>query len=172
MSESSRGFLSGSRKWIAVLVAAMAITVGFSLYTNLAREARKEQATQAGLQPLEITGPGGTRRFLVEIAKTPEERAKGLMFRQFMPEDRGMLFDFVRDEPVAMWMRNTYISLDMLFIKADGTVHHIHERAEPLNETTIDSRGSVRYVLELNGGITAKLGIKPGDKVKNATISK
>jgi hypothetical protein len=153
-----------------VIVTAMAITVGFALYTNLAREARKEQAVAAALTPLEIAGPAGTRRFMVEVAKTGEERAKGLMFRQFMPEDRGMLFDFQRDEPVAMWMRNTYIPLDMLFIRSDGTVHHIHERAEPLNETTIDSRGPVRYVLEINGGLAARHGLKAGDKVRHAII--
>lgn len=161
---------SRSRRWIVLIVAVMAITVSFALYTNLAREARKEQAHAATLSVLEIAGPSGTRRFMVEVAKTNEERAKGLMFRQHMPEDRGMLFDFMREEPVAMWMRNTYIPLDMLFIRADGIVHHIHQRAEPLNETTLDSRGPVRYVLEINGGLASKLGLKPGDRVKHAII--
>ena len=94
--------------------------------------------------------------------KTPEGRAKGLMFRQHMPEDRGMLFDFEREEPVAMWMRNTYIPLDMLFIRANGVVHRVHERAQPLDETTIPAGAPVRFVLELNGGVAAKLGIKAG----------
>ncbi len=75
--------------------------------------------------------------------KTPEGRAKGLMFRRHMPEDRGMLFDFEREEPVAMWMRNTYIPLDMVFIKANGIVHRVHERAQPLDETTIPAGAPV-----------------------------
>jgi uncharacterized protein len=163
---------SASRRWIVIIVAAMLTTVGFSLYTNLSREAAKAQVRQQTLQALQIATAGGTRNFMVEIAKTIDERSRGLMFRQHMPEDRGMLFDFERSEPVAMWMRNTYIALDMLFIRDNGVIHHIHERAEPLNETTIESRGPVRFVLELNGGIAAKLGIKAGDRVIHPLIGR
>jgi hypothetical protein len=163
---------SRSRRWVMVIVAAMAITVGFALYTNLAREARKEQAHAASLSALEIVGAGGTRKFMVELARTAEETQRGLMFRQYMPEDRGMLFDFREERLVTMWMRNTYIPLDMLFIRSDGTVHHIHERAEPMNESIIESRGPVRYVLEINAGVAAKLGLKAGDRVRHAIIGK
>jgi hypothetical protein len=126
---------------------------------------------QENLSPLVIrTRNGKTHAFRVEIALDDEQRARGLMFRRFMPEDRGMLFDFKRDGEVSMWMRNTYISLDMLFIRADGVIHHIAQRTEPFSERTISSNGPVRAVLEINGGIAAKLGIAPGDMVVNAVF--
>ncbi|MGL4634645.1 MAG: DUF192 domain-containing protein [Beijerinckiaceae bacterium] len=164
-------------KWIvAGIVATMLTVTGISLGTNLfgtglSRElVRKSPQPQATLEKVEIVSGGTTHVFQTEVMKTNEERAKGLMFRQFMPQDRGMLFDFIREEPVSMWMRNTYLPLDMLFIKSDGTIHHIHERAQPLDETTISSNGNVRFVLEINGGVAAKLGMKPGDKVRHSLI--
>ncbi len=160
-------------KWIvALFVAALAGVTIWSLTSNLARERQKEAQVQSRLERLEIASAGGARVFQVEVMRTAEEKARGLMFRQFLPEDRGMLFDFGSEQPVSMWMRNTYIPLDMLFIKADGLVHHIHERAQPLDETPLSSRGDVRYVLEINGGIAAKLGLKPGDRVSHALIRK
>jgi uncharacterized protein len=160
-------------KWIvALVVAAMLGVTGWSLTSNLARERQKEQIKQGSLERLEIAGTGGRQVFQVEVMRTAEEKAKGLMFRQFMPEDRGMLFDFDREQPVSMWMRNTYIPLDMLFIKTNGTVHHIHARAQPLDETPIPSNGDVRFVLEINGGVAAKLGLKAGDKVSHALIGR
>ena len=104
----------------------------------------------------------------VEIADTDERRTYGLMFRKVLPGDHGMIFDFQRDQPVAMWMRNTLIPLDMLFIARDGRVVNIHERAIPHDETAIPSEGPVRAVLELNGGTVARLGLKPGDLVRHA----
>jgi hypothetical protein len=140
------------------------ITVPFVLSIAAAR-------AQESLSPLTIhTQSGKSHAFRVEIAVGDEQRARGLMFRRFMPEDRGMLFDFKRDGDVAMWMRNTYISLDMLFIRADGVIHHIAHRTEPFSERTISSNGPVRAVLEINGGICAKLGIAPGDLVVNAAF--
>ena len=72
------------------------------------------------------------KSFAVEVMRTDAEREKGLMFRRFLPEDRGMLFDFKTEQPVMMWMKNTYIPLDMIFMKRDGTVSHIAENAEPV----------------------------------------
>ncbi len=118
-------------------------------------------------EPLTIRAASGTHIFQVEVMRTPDERAKGLMFRRFMPQDRGMLFDFGRTEPVAMWMQNTYISLDMLFIRADGTVARVHHRAEPLSTQTIPSGEPVLSVLELNAGVADRIGVKPGDKVEH-----
>jgi uncharacterized protein len=162
---------SSRSKWIvAGIVAAMLGVTGISLGTNLARERTKDAKTQESLERLEIISGATTHVFQTEVMKTPEQRSKGLMFRQFMPEDRGMLFDFDREEPVAMWMRNTYIPLDMLFIRANGVIHRIHERAQPLDETTIPAGAPVRYVLEINGGVATKLGLKAGDRVKHPLI--
>ena len=92
------------------------------------------------------------------------------MFRQRLPEDRGMLFDFGEPRPVSMWMKNTYIPLDMIFIRADGTIRRIAANTEPLSERTVPSSGAVRYVLEVIGGTAKKLGIEPGDKVSGPAL--
>lgn len=110
----------------------------------------------------------GPQHFTVELANTDESRARGLMFRQNMAPDAGMLFDFGQEQMASFWMRNTLIPLDMLFIKADGTILNIHQRAIPHDETGINSEGPVQAVLELNGGTVARLGIKPGDRVRHA----
>ena len=119
------------------------------------------------LMPLTIATEKGTHRFMVEFADTPERRSVGLMHRPSMPAEHGMLFDFKTDAPVAMWMRNTRIPLDMLFIAKDGRIVNIAERTVPFSETSIPSKGPERAVLELNGGTSARLGIKPGDRVSH-----
>lgn len=129
-------------------------------------------APAAGLEPLAIVSGAQRHNFQVEVMRTPDQRAKGLMYRNYMPPDRGMLFDFERSEPVAMWMRNTHIPLDMLFIRADGTVARIAENTEPMSDRTIPSGEPVLSVLEINGGIAAKLGIKPGDKVEHSLFKR
>lgn len=103
--------------------------------------------------------------FQVELAVSPAQRSQGLMFRESLDEDRGMLFDFGRPQRASMWMRNTYVALDMLFIDADGRITQIAANTQPLSDAVIASREPVRAVLELKGGISAKLGIEPGDKV-------
>lgn len=122
-------------------------------------------ATAQGVEPLRIESASGSHAFSVEVMRSDAERAKGLMYRRYLPPDRGMLFDFMVSEPVAMWMQNTYIPLDMLFIRKDGTIARIAERTEPLSTRTIPSGEPVLAVLELNGGTTEALGIKAGDKV-------
>lgn len=114
---------------------------------------------------LVIDGTAGRFEFQVELALTPPQRARGLMFRESLADDHGMLFDFGAPQPVAMWMRNTYISLDMVFIRANGVIAKITRDAQPLSDTVLDSGEPVRAVLELKGGVTAKLGIQPGDRV-------
>lgn len=146
------------------VLAAVLVVGAFAL---LSEPARAQNAPASGLEPLTIVTSSGRHAFQVEVMRTPDQRARGLMHRQFMPADRGMLFDFKQVEPVAMWMQNTYISLDMLFIRADGTVARIAERAEPLSTRTIPSGEPVLSVLEINAGIAEKLGIKPGDKVEH-----
>jgi uncharacterized membrane protein (UPF0127 family) len=116
-------------------------------------------------QPLEIATAAGVLTFSIELAETMEQRQQGLMFRRELPAGTGMLFDFKADQEVGMWMMNTYIPLDMLFIKADGRIHRIAENTEPHSTRTIPSMGPVRAVLELPGGTARKLGIKAGDVV-------
>jgi uncharacterized membrane protein (UPF0127 family) len=110
----------------------------------------------------------GPQKFRVELADNDTSRAKGMMFRTTMAPDAGMLFDFKQEQMASFWMRNTLIPLDMLFIKADGTILNIHQRAIPKDETGINSAGPVRAVLELNGGTSSRLGIRAGDRVQHA----
>ena len=116
-------------------------------------------------QTVDIAARTGVHSFSVEIAANDEERARGLMYRRTLPEGQGMLFDFKQEQDVAMWMRNTYVSLDMIFIQGDGRILRIAEKTEPMSERIIPSGGPVRAVLEVVGGTTRKLGIAPGDRV-------
>jgi uncharacterized protein len=123
------------------------------------------------LQPLEIATKNGVQIFGVEMAVTPEEQARGLMFRRELPEKQGMLFDFQREQPTSFWMKNTYIPLDMIFIRADGRILRIAENTVPLSEALVPSGGPVRAVLEVIGGTAKKLGIAPGDRVVHPVFS-
>ncbi|WP_043748367.1 DUF192 domain-containing protein [Methylobacterium nodulans] len=118
-------------------------------------------------EPLTIVSRSGRHAFQVEVMRDDAGRAQGLMFRRSMAPDHGMLFDFAQVAPVTMWMKNTYLPLDMLFIRADGTVARIAADTEPLSTRTISSGGPVLAVLELNAGTAAKLGLRPGDKVEH-----
>jgi uncharacterized protein len=119
------------------------------------------------LQELKITSKSGVHIFGVELAVTPEEQTRGLMFRRELPEGQGMLFDFHREQPTSFWMKNTYIPLDMIFIRADGRILHIAENTVPLSEELVPSGGPVRAVLEVIGGTAKRLGIAPGDRVSH-----
>lgn len=114
-----------------------------------------------------VTADGAKHVIYAEIARTDEERAQGLMFRTEMAEDHGMLFVFPAMRPLGFWMRNTLIPLDMIFIKDDGVIHHIHPNARPQDETIIPSQGPVSRVLELNGGVAERMGLKAGDRLYN-----
>jgi uncharacterized membrane protein (UPF0127 family) len=126
----------------------------------------------ADQQILEIISKNGVHVFSVELARTDEERGRGLMFRKELPEGQGMLFDFSPDQDVMMWMKNTYVSLDMIFIRADGRILHIAENTEPLSERTISSGGRVRGVLEVVAGTAKRLGIAPGDRVAHPLFTR
>lgn len=117
----------------------------------------------------EVTIVTGEARhvFRVEIASTPAERERGLMFRRELAADAGMLFDFQRPQPVSFWMKNTLIPLDMLFVAADGRIVNIAERAVPGSLRPISSAEPVRAVLEVNGGTAHRLGIAPGDRLEH-----
>ena len=114
---------------------------------------------------LEIVSKTGVHAFAVELAANDAERSRGLMFRKELPEGRGMLFDFTPEQPVAFSMHNTYVSLDMIFIRADGRILRIAENTAPMSDRLIPSGGPVRAVLEVIAGTARKLGIAPGDRV-------
>jgi uncharacterized membrane protein (UPF0127 family) len=122
-------------------------------------------AADGKFERVEIVTRGGVHVFDVELAVTAEERSKGLMFRRELPQGRGMLFDFVGEGPIAMWMKNTFVSLDMIFIRADGRIARIAENTTPQSETTIPSGAPVKAVLEVVAGTVKRLGIAPGDRV-------
>jgi uncharacterized protein len=122
-------------------------------------------ADAAGEATIEIISKSGVHPFSVELATNDAEREHGLMDRKELPEGRGMLFDFERESPVAFWMHNTYIPLDMIFIRADGRILRIAENTEPLSTRIISSQGPARAVLEVVAGTAQKYGIRPGDRV-------
>ncbi len=117
------------------------------------------------------TESGKNHSFNIELAVSVEDQVKGLMFRTELDEDAGMLFYFGEEAERGFWMKNTLIYLDIIFIKADGTIHYIHEKAIPEDLTRIPSYGPVAAVLEINGGMAKKLGIQKGDTVKHNVFS-
>ena len=114
---------------------------------------------------LTIVSASGPHKFTVELATTPAQMEQGLMFRQSLAADAGMLFDYRAPAMAAMWMKNTLIPLDMLFVDQQGRIINIHERAVPGSLDPIAATAPARAVIELNGGTAAHLGIKPGDRV-------
>ncbi|WP_254601921.1 DUF192 domain-containing protein [Sphingomonas bacterium] len=115
--------------------------------------------------PLTIRG-SHMRHFRVETAATPESQERGLMYRKYMPADQGMIFPMEPPRPATFWMKNTYLPLDIIFIGPDHRIISIAARAKPLSEDLIPCPQPVAAVLELNGGVAAKQGIKPGDVVE------
>jgi len=142
-----------ARFWTAIAVAS-------ALYILTGLDARA-----ASFQPLEIVTKTGVHVFSVEMATTEEEKTTGLMYRKELADGKGMLFDFSPEQEVSMWMKNTYISLDMIFIRADGRILRIAENTEPLSTKIIPSRGLAKGVLEVIAGTAQKYGIAAGDSV-------
>jgi uncharacterized protein len=122
-------------------------------------------AQAASIQPLEIVTKSGVQVFSVEIATTEQEKETGLMYRKELADGKGMLFDFSPEQQVSMWMKNTFVSLDMIFIRADGRILRIAENTEPQSTAIIASQGLVKGVLEVVAGTAKKYGIAPGDRV-------
>ena len=122
-------------------------------------------AGAASFQPLEIVTKNGVQVFSVEMATTEEEKQTGLMYRKELADGKGMLFDFNPEQEISMWMKNTYVSLDMIFIGANGRILRIAENTEPLSTRIISSKGPARAVLEVVAGTAQKYGIRPGDRV-------
>jgi len=122
------------------------------------------------VEPLSIKTMAAVHKFEVEIAATTDQQRQGLMYRREMAANAGMLFLYDNGSRITMWMSNTYIPLDMLFIAADGRITHIVERTVPQSTELIGSNGPVRAVLELNGGTASRLGIKVGDEVQHRSF--
>ena len=140
--------------------AAVALVVALCAFTGFGARA-------ASFQTLEIATKSGVKVFSVELATTEEEKTTGLMYRKELADGTGMLFDFSPEQQVSMWMKNTYISLDMIFIRADGRILRIAENTEPLSTRIIASGGLAKGVLEVIAGTAQKYGIAPGDRVAN-----
>lgn len=158
-----------SRFGHVVLAVALvsAMVVGIS---SVAVSPTRAETLVVALDRLEIVTAKGRTSFSIEIVDTEESRARGLMFRKSMADDHGMLFDFRREEPVWFWMKNTYLPLDMIFARADGTIVSIARDATPLSEAAIASGGAVRFVFEVNAGGAARLGLSPGDRLVHPRI--
>jgi uncharacterized membrane protein (UPF0127 family) len=144
--------------WIVFAMAAVLATM-----TIAHAQTRPPEGFATGA--LAIRTEKDTHKFQIEIARTPDQQQFGLMFRNKLAADAGMLFVYERPQRISMWMKNTYIPLDMIFIGADGRVVGIAERRVPLSVEPIYSSGPALAVLEVNGGTAARLGIKPGDTV-------
>ena len=168
MPRTASGLLRARLVWAALLLASLAPA---TLPAARAADAAPATVAQPELarQPLVIVGTDGVRHaFSVEMATTPEQQETGLMFRTSVPADGGMLFDWGAPRQSMMWMKNTLVPLDMLFIAADGTVSHIAENTVPHSLAVIDGRAPARATLELAAGTAQRLNLTVGAKVEGA----
>lgn len=152
----------GRRGLILGLMAAFAV----------AGPGQAKPVQKAGLETVEIVTSRGKTKFTVEIAATPAQQQRGLMFRKSLAPDKGMLFTYAKPQPAAFWMKNTLIPLDIIYIAPDGRVLSIARNAIPHDERPIPSGGYILGVLEIAGGRAAQLGILPGDRVLHRIFPK
>jgi len=154
-----------SLKRITLVLLVMVVSPVVALYF-VPLPAAAQQDVVFPESTLEIETQSGTRHtFRIELAETDPLRQRGLMFRNEMAPDAGMLFTYKRDRVISMWMANTYLPLDMLFIESDGRISRIAESTIPLSRESISSRKRARGVLELNAGTVRRLGLSVGDRV-------
>jgi hypothetical protein len=153
---SSRAASAALLSFVVAACAGMTVMLGFLTFPASAQLKREQLTllTARGEIPIEV-----------ELAETAEQKQQGLMFRRSLPERSGMLFLYEGSGEITMWMKNTYIPLDMVFIRADGVVHRIEAMTTPFSEEVISSKGTVAAVLELSGGAAERFGLRPGDKV-------
>lgn len=154
----------GFRSALVAFLALCAFVLG-------AGEPRLKEAREP-LEQLEIITASGPHAFSVEVMRTDEQRQRGLMFRRSLPPDQGMLFAFEREQPVMMWMKNTFLPLDMVFIGKFGKIVGLAENTEPLSERIIPSGAPVIAVLEVNAGVASRIGLKIGDEVRHPILVK
>ena len=153
----------------------MAGAIGVFLCLAVLMVAQKGTHAVAGTtmkrEVVTLVTASGRHEIMAEIADQPALQSRGLMFRRTLAPDAGMLFVYDKSEEVTMWMKNTILSLDMVFIRPDGIVHRIEHNTEPFSESTISSQGDVLAVLELNAGSAERLGLRVGDRVEHAAFS-
>jgi uncharacterized protein len=153
---------------LMLLCTGCAATPGASADAPGCNPGEARETSEAGLAQVElcVASQGKTHRFIVELAETQPQQAKGMMFRTELADDRGMLFPFGEARMASFWMKNTVIPLDIIFIRADGVIENIGENAIPYSTDQVESTGPVIAVLELRGGLTGEMGIAAGDKVR------
>lgn len=155
MTLSLQGFAPALRR----AGAAMAVAAILAPFAALADDSQLTLHTDTG-----------DYSFHVDVVDTNESRARGLMYVTELADDAGMLFDFKEERPVSFWMRNTFIPLDMIFVGTDGVVKNVHVNAIPHDPTGIPSDGPVQFVLEIPGGRSVEIGLKPGDKMDHDRV--
>jgi uncharacterized membrane protein (UPF0127 family) len=151
------------------MIAYRAILVALFL---LVWPAAGSYADQFATETISIETSSGTQKLDVEVAGDDASRERGLMFRRVMPQNHGMIFLFGNERMITMWMRNTYLPLDMIFVKTSGIIAHIAKNTEPFSEEVISSGAPVSAVIEVNAGVADKLGIKPGDRVVSPLLTR
>ncbi len=155
------------------IVAFAILCATLFIFNNTAGLAEDTPAQpESGLEKLVIETASGSHEFSVEVMRTGQQRERGLMFRRYLPQDRGMLFDFGIERPIMMWMKNTYLPLDMIFIGRTGKVSGIAHDAEPLSQKIIPSGAPAYGVLEVNAGTAARIDLKIGDRVRHPMFGK
>ena len=173
ISNSEKNQNQGLRRNTGILFALLAAFIAFAFWAVLPSEqvhAKQPKADPNAVLPVEklkIKTSNGIFNFTVEIADQAHERAKGLMHRETMLPTHSMLFKFGKKETILMWMKNTPLSLDMVFLRKDGSVSSIARNTVPFSEKIIASREPVSFVLELNAGIAAQIGLKANDKISH-----
>ncbi len=150
---------------VAWVLSVLLLVAGIGMFPHPSEAADKREK-------LVVLSASGPVSFMVEVARNSEDRAKGLMYRKSMPMEHGMLFDFEHEQLIMMWMKNTFLPLDMLFIQKNGRILKIVRKTKPLSLEVIESGGRVRAVLEVNGGVADLRGIKRGDLVLHPIFKK
>jgi hypothetical protein len=153
------------RRQSLIVLSVLVVVIGMFPLAAQAQGASFQDSSPR--RALEIVTKARSQTFEVEVASTREQRARGLMFRKELPERRGMLFDFGREQEIRMWMKDTLIPLDMIFIESDGRVLRIEQNAERESLSVISSGGPARLVLEVKAGTAKRFGISAGDRVSD-----
>lgn len=154
------------KRWFGLFVFIAGLMLGAA--TSSAQDSPLNVPVDA--QPLKIIMAAGEKSFDLEIADTEQKRSRGLMYRTDFPLNRSMIFVFDNPQPVMMWMANTPLPLDMLFVRSDGTIARVAQKTTPFSEDIVSSGEPVSFVIEINAGVAAMLGIKAGDKVQHPII--